>query len=128
MPQAYLVDLPGGEIVVPGKREVKEALIIPKIKIHLAAWRMQISFLSEECACSQQTVTSLDATPYLTTIIEHKHLSMLERRHGTGICIEIRICTHHKPSPVSQRPVQGPVFKDLLLSVPMEGRGCMKNK
>lgn len=44
------------------------------------------------------STSSLEALLYakgshLTTIIQHKHLSMLKWRHRAGICIEIRICT-----------------------------------
>ena len=56
-----LINLPGRDVVVACQRRVYEALIVAKVQVGFAA------------------------------IVQHKHLTVLKGRHGTGIDIDVRV-------------------------------------
>jgi hypothetical protein len=74
-----LVDAPGGDVVLLRERAVDEALVVTEIKVRLGS------------------------------VIGHKDFAVLERRHGAGIHVQIRIELHdgHAHTALDQKSSEG---------------------
>ena len=85
----YLVDLASGEVVVPSERDIQEALVVAQVQVHLSVRAAQ----AFSTWCSDKEAPQLCwQGKHLAAVVQHKHLSVLEGRHGARISIEVWVC------------------------------------
>lgn len=95
----HLVYFSSGDVVILGKRDIEEALVISQIQINLSpsqniTHKVEIEHHLGDIeikACRGETKTSRSKIN-LSAVVENKNLAVLEGRHGAGVDVQVRIC------------------------------------
>jgi len=97
----HLVYFSSGDVVILGKRDIEEALVISQIQINLSpsqntAHKVEIEHQLGDIeikACRGEIKTRRSRKKKnLSAVVQHKNLAMLEGRHGASVDVQVGIC------------------------------------
>ena len=86
-PSSNLIDLARGNIVVLGKGDVKESLIVAQVEVSLGGKEKLL--LTKRAQKENSSQTSIKT--HFAAIVQHKNLAVFEWGHCAGVHVQVGI-------------------------------------